>query len=318
MLEKGTYYLDQNMLFYAEEENFDFPISNNIIWVYSNEHFNEIERQGNIKFLKVLNDIKAKYIEVKLDKNFKITENAMIHENKDSHILYNSYLESISEIPVFNLSPLLSFFYGNISAIEPAEYIKNFKDSLIKIQDLIYNEIKDTELMKQYNEIFEKDTNEFDKSIIEASKSIGPLKEMRKKLTDKQCSDLDIKNGKIINQIWDRLNVDNVISKDIFFGKEPYSFQEIDKIPTFLGISQCYSALNFIGYWPDEGLSKLSKIYGINSDASHVGHAAFCSALVSGDDRMLKKAEAIYDYFQIRTKLYKYLDKENIIVPFGN
>jgi hypothetical protein len=47
------------------------------------------------------------------------------------------------------------------------------------------------------------------------------------------------------------------------------------------------------------------------SDASHIGHAAFCHGLMSEDRRFCDKASAIYRYRNIGTKVIRLTFEEH-------
>ncbi len=125
-------------------------------------------------------------------------------------------------------------------------------------------------------------------------------------MTAKALSNLNPQNGAIIDQIWDLIkNVMHPVEKDQLFGKILFYADQDFSYSKFHNIIQCHSILNYLGYWPDQGLNKLSKIYGINSDASHLAHSVFCEGLMSADKRMCKKASAIFGYIDLNTVIYQ-------------
>jgi len=288
-------YLDQNIIQYDFEKTINLSNDSKFVWVYSDEHFNEINRKEDSRFFKVLERLKARKIKIKLNDKFEITNECILLNYDDPKKLYDQYLETLSEYKSLSdlFSPLQTFFFGNVDSIEPSKYVADFKQSLIELTK---------ELPEEYTEQIDSAGEQLESTLISAKPQIKPLNKTRKLFTKSQFSNLDEKNGSIIDQIWNEIEKKvKPITKDQFFGKEILPFispKNADKKQLiFLGIVQCHSALNFLGYWPDEGLPKKSKIFGINSDASHIAHSFFCSGIISADNRLCQKAKAIYEYF---------------------
>jgi len=288
-------YLDQNIIQYDFEKKINLSNDSKFVWVYSDEHFNEINRKEDSRFFKVLERLKARKINIKLNDKFEIMDECILLNYDDPKKLYDQYLETLSEYKSLSdlFSPLQTFFFGNVDSIEPSKYVADFKQSLIELTK---------ELPEEYTEQIDSAGEQLESTLISAKPQIKPLNKTRKLFTKSQFSNLDEKNGSIIDQIWNEIEKKvKPITKDQFFGKEILPFispKNADKKQLiFLGIVQCHSALNFLGYWPDEGLPKKSKIFGINSDASHIAHSFFCSGIISADNRLCQKAKAIYEYF---------------------
>ncbi len=294
-MKKGIFiYLDQNIIQYDFEKKINLSNDSKFVWVYSDEHFNEINRKEDSHFFKVLERLKARKIKILNDK-FEITNECILLNYDDPKKLYDQYLETVSEYKPYSFlfNPLQTFFYGNVDSMEPSKYVTDIKQSLIELTK---------ELPEEYTEQIDSVCEQLESNLISAKPQIKPLNKMRKLWTKSQFSNLDEKNGSIIDQIWNEIDEKvKPITKDQFFGKEILPFispKNADKKQLiFLGIVQCHSALNFLGYWPDEGLPKTSKIFGINSDASHIAHSFFCSGIISADNRLCQKAKAIYEYF---------------------
>ncbi len=288
-------YLDQNIIQYNFEKKINLSNDSKFVWVYSDEHFNEINRKEDSRFFEVLERLKARKIDIKLNDKFEITNECILLNYDDPKKLYDQYLETVSKYKPYSFlfNPLQTFFYGNVDSMEPSKYVTDIKQSLIELTK---------ELPEEYTEQIDSVCEQLESNLISAKPQIKPLNKMRKLWTKSQFSNLDEKNGSIIDQIWNEIDEKvKPITKDQFFGKEilPFiSHKNADKKQLiYFGIVQCHSALNFLGYWPDEGLPKTSKIFGINSDASHIAHSFFCSGIISADNRLCQKAKAIYEYF---------------------
>jgi hypothetical protein len=298
-------YIDQNILVYLSEGKISLPTSDEYTWVYSDEHFAEIERSGRLNLLDSLEKIGARRIKIILDDKFKITNEVRLEDFKSASESYNEYISNKKGFSNVNLDfiPLLSFFSGSKDAIQIDKVSENFVSG---IKDLMSDIFEDLNCEEQKNILMNSVSligENLQSTLSEASKNLKPIQELRQSLAGSDLSNLNNTKGLIIDQIWEIIfNKYPEISKDQFFGKKPFNQPGFDEeFPLLLSIAQCYSALNFVGYWPDRKMSQISKINGINSDASHVGHAAFCHVLLSEDIRLCKKASAIYQFFNINT-----------------
>lgn len=302
-------YLDQNILQYNFEEGLHVESNDEFEWVFSNEHFYEINRNEDHRFFAVLKQLRARKIELQLDKEFRYTNQGTVLEYSDPIELYRKFKDAIQDVDVasFSFNPLQAFFNGNRTAIDPALYAQQFETYLL---DLI-GEAADVGLTDLLSTNIRNDVSVLSKklgdTLVSAQEQIEPLSKMRKRLSTLQLSNLDPAKGSIIDQIWEEIEGSVPFSKEQFFGKEQLPVFDNEPSnsprpqPVYYGIVQCYQMLNFLGYWPDEGLPREHKTYGINSDASHVAYGAFCRGFLSADDRLCKKARVIYEFFDCGT-----------------
>jgi hypothetical protein len=302
-----TIYLDQNILIYLSEGTISLPTSDEYTWVYSDEHFAEIEKSGRLNLLDSLDKIGARRIKIILDDKFRITDKVHLEDFKSAFESYNEYISSKKGFSNANLDfiPLLSFFSGNKDAIQIEKVAENFMTGIENLMSDVFKDLNCEEQNKILMNSVSLIGQNLQSTLSEASKTLKPVRELRQSLAGSDLSNLDDAKSLIIDQIWEKIcKKYPEISKDQFFGKKPICQLGFEgEFPLFLSIVQCYTALNFIGYWPDKKMSQISKIYGINSDASHVGHAAFCHVLFSEDLRFCKKASAIYQFLNINTAI---------------
>lgn len=299
-------YIDQNIIQYIYEGKLELELDEEIIWAYSDEHFNEINRhKDENKCFKVLEDLKAQKVRIKLDNQFKLTNTIILLDYENPKILYEKYFENIVDYKdiVEQFVPLQAFYSGNKDSLDIENYVKNYKSNLLKLVSNEMEYVGNEELNKMLLDSLDNFAEGYKDSLIDSKKYITTLDKARKSISKKQLSDLKPQDGLIINQIWllvkdyfEKISV----TKDQLFGKHKLLLDNglTDTTQSiFEGIAQSHAILNYLGYWPDEKLTRLSKIYGINSDASHIAHGFFCNAIVSADDRLCKKASAIYSYF---------------------
>lgn len=293
-------YLDQNIIQYDYEGLLQLKPIDDYTYVYSDEHFNEINRKEDERFFDVLRRIKARKIKLVLDKKFKITNQIVLLDYSDPRSLYDSYIETIGDLKkhselFYKIQP---FLMGNKEAIVPetigVTFLKN-QQELINSIDCIPDDI-----MKQLSGLMTLIGDGLQETLKKAESEILPLEKLRKQISKKNLSELEIKDGTIIDNIWEEIkDCFPGVDKDELFGKN--AFLPNDNNSMFESVVKCHNILNTIGYYPDKGLSKESKVYGINSDASHLGHSIFCSALLSADDHLCKKANAIFEYLNLKT-----------------
>lgn len=305
MSSKSLIYIDQNIIQYIYEGKLNLNVDNNIIWAYSDEHFGEINRHNDEnQCFDVLEYLKARKVKIQLDNKYKITDECVLYHYEDPRVLYNEYLDTINEYKNISIqfAPLQTFFYGNTESLNIDNYIDLFKSNLNSLTQDIVDDNKT--LGKLYDSLISNVTEQLKSSLNASQNKIQPLDKTRKLITKKQLSDLKHEDGIIVDQIWTHVNhyfEKYSISKDQLFGKDKLPFltnrTEESKQTVVEGIVQCHTLLNHLGYWPDEKLTRPSKIFGINSDASHIAHGFFCTGILSADDRLCRKARAMYEYF---------------------
>lgn len=91
------------------------------------------------------------------------------------------------------------------------------------------------------------------------------------------------------------------ITADQFFGFDPVDKQGYHTWPTYLGIIGCCAVLDIVGFQAEKKCRKIEKLPNVRSDSGHIAMGAFCSAILSADRRLAKRAKAIYAYKGIGT-----------------
>lgn len=301
-------YIDHNIIQYDYDGIIRLNNTDDYCFVYSDEHFNELNRKEDDRFFDVLRRIKARKIKIILDKKFQITNEATILDYVDPKMLYDHYLATIEDTKkyteIFKL--IQPYCMGNKEAIIPEQVKGNF---ITQQNDLIASiEILPDDIKTKYGELIDVIGENLNIALQEAKSNILPIEKMRKKITSVNLSELKKGNLKIIDQIWDNVKDKFTgITKDQLFGKEKIIATYPNNDCLFLKIVQCHSILNTLGYYPDKGLTLVNKVNGINSDASHIAHSIFCSVLLSADDHLCKKAIAIFEYFERNTAVLQLL-----------
>jgi hypothetical protein len=294
-------YIDQNILGYLSEGKIDLCARGNVEWVYSDEHLSEIERSGMKKILESIDILHARKIVIERDAKNQPTNKCSLVPYRKAEEVYNEYLDTKREAPVVNLDlpKLQAFLHGKKDAIQKDQVAKDFETTIMSLLDGSLSLINDKEMEKTFKDAVASIGDTLQSAINAAADSIKPITKTRKLLAGKELSTIDETESPVIDRIWELLGPKWGYSMMDQLFPSPQAGESSDI--RFNNVVTCYSALNYLGYWPDNKMSNPSRIPGINSDASHVGHASYCSVLLSEDFRMCKKAKAIYRYLKTET-----------------
>jgi hypothetical protein len=293
---KPLVYIDQNVLGLQIDGVLDLARINEVQWVYSKEHFAEIRRSDNPqKYLEVLRNINAKLLELELE-NSKITGTAKLSEAGSPEEKYSEYVEAISQVE-FNdrlFDALLAWVNGGGDERSLRAIPELF---LSQIQAL--NEQLPASLRVQHNEVPNSGFIKMLEQMVSTGNDINKTREMFGGGNGRFGS---VSGESQLLQIWEIIKpACNGITSDRFFGFDPAIKQGYDSFPLFLGIVGCCAVLDIIGFQAEKKGRKLEKIQNVRSDATHIGMGAFCSAILSADRRLAKRAKAIYEYKKIGT-----------------
>jgi len=297
-------YLDHNIIDDISKGRLSLKPSDKVIWIYSDENLNEIKRSGDLRFLDVYKEIRARKIDLILDDSFKITGEATIQEYSDPYQTYDTYIDAISSPEVDNSSDMefITRLFGNDNKKRVTSCPEEFEQ---KVRQLLEPYGKyDNEMKIKVESV----RDEFQLLVDGPLQEIGKIEESREhfKTHGGRASNLSTCENPI-EEIWKMLTdfMPNMTA-DQFFGFDPIDKQGFKEWPMFLGIIGCHTALNFIGYSPDKGLAKTAEIDGILSDGSHIAHGAYCQAIISRDRKFNAKEKAIYRYKNIATQVLSY------------
>ena len=299
MTNKYLVYLDQNIISRHIDGVFNITKQTDFDWVYSREHFTEIRRSGNPEpYLQVLEGIDAKLLELNLDDEWRITGSASFIENGTPAEHYDKYLRSCDEVP-FEDTLFDSFLVranGGDDKGELQKYPETLANQVAIVLDtlpLSENDLDVPEFINAFKDVLKDTVETFgqqDNNVLEMREALGNVKGSFGAITG---------NNQIL-KMWD------IISKkypgltcDQFFGFEPADKPGYDSWPIYLGIVSCCAVMDIIGFQAEKKSRKIEKIPNTRSDSNHIAMGAFCTAIISGDERMAKRASAIYEYKSI-------------------
>jgi len=280
------------------------PSDPDYTWVYSNENLAEIRRSGQTRFLAVLKDLQTVEIALVLDQHFRLTGEARILPYRDPFEVYDGYIDAVSEAPT-ELGPNVTLL-GRLFGADNQERVLTVGDDLIEqIKILLEPFDLYSDATRKEVEAVAADLTEF------ASGALQDVKELEVNREAFGChkgrATILEEYDNPIEKLWKLIKgrIPNM-SPDQFFGFDPIDKQGYREWPVYLGIVGCHTILNFLGYRPDKGLSKVEDLPGILSDGAHIGHGAYCQAIMSADKRLCAKAKAIYRYRNIGTRVFRW------------
>lgn len=270
-------------------------------WVYSKEHFAEIKRADDPeKYLNVLNEIGAKMLDLILDENWKITGEARLIEDLTPFENYQNYIEAIGNVEFDEtiFDPFQVWMNGGGDEGPLKELSDNLANQVLQLtSDLPYNT---TGMPNKIGAI----KPELDSMVDDMISNGNDIKKTRAALGDKKGTIGAVSEEHQIAQIWEIISPtmeDSGMNCDQFFGFEPIDNQGYELWPVYLGIVGCNAVMDILGFQAEKKCRKISKIHNVRSDAGHIGMGAYCSAILSEDKRLVKRAKAIYEYKNIVT-----------------
>ncbi|EHH2456278.1 hypothetical protein J7X56_004539 [Vibrio parahaemolyticus] len=294
-------YIDHNVLDALSKNQFSLNAPDNTVWIYSHETFNEIKRSGDLRFLNVLRELKAQKIELVLDKAFKITGEAFIHDYRDPKEFYEQWLEAIGQHPVdenMHLQFLSRLAGGNNheAILDHPDRLRNQIRNILEPYGLYNDEVK-----AKVDSV----ANDIGHVVSGSMQEIGELENTRQGLgTSRGRAGNTAEDDTPLESLWLLIQdkYENMTPEQ-FYGFDPVDKQGYEKWPLYLGIVGCHTMLNFLGFNADRGLANAQKLPGILSDGAHTAMAIYCDAIISKDKKFCAKARAIYRYLGLNIQV---------------
>ena len=320
--QRAKVYLDQNVL--------DFLIKGKLNWVaeqlkstidggyqvvYSPATVSEIARIDNEqyrgRFFKCLAELDAMY--------FWVDQDSCAHfEKKDPEkVCLENQLNTIDYFEVENaIEQLLYKFMGGRKGENFAVVLSDQREATGKLIDqLIRESSKDASVidqLKRMKEKFAEDiwlmTTLLDENDEWDSKQYDVIKFMRDhagigpdKLNNIAPPDVIQKIGKVLTQFE---LIPEGMKPEILFGKERIQDRmDMTASGVVEEVNGLYNLLNTIGYHADAKLSRERNFFAAISDHHHAGYGAFAEIILTRDRRFFKKAQAVYEYLHIGTRV---------------
>lgn len=324
---KPTAYLEHQILDYLVKNGVDgvgSTLTEYLQIIYSEETLKEIHRSGDEHdhlFLGVLQDLGAYYLELVKDDEHLPTGDATIIACNPFDV-YQVYLQNLRENPYSYLGfeYFLHKLNGGFSDIEFEELFEKpraeFEVLLRQIELDNLDEPLSTRIVayQKINDMRVEFNNNMDDFIATLKKDIpeqknwSGVKDYRRVMELGPIQLNNIRPPNVIQKIW-----------ELYKEKPPYcelgltleQFYNIKSNPIFPDrellphdkIISLYQSLNLLGYFPDNKQHKPRRFEAAMSDQAHVSMAYFADFLVSNDKNLIKKAGAIYEYLNAKTRI---------------
>lgn len=290
---------------------------NNMQVVYSDANLDEISNSKGRKqeFTSLLDMLGAQHLRLVLDDQYRSTDRAVIEAVTPS-VAYDAYLTNQRGSPAgdYGLSGFLQKLYDGHANMTFGEIAQSGQEDFDRLLDTLVHELVSSQIPPEFNvnaflqalpemkrrfattstkmgQVFDTDAPRNHVRVIDSELDLGP-KELN-----------NLKGPGILKQVWDRLiakNPEGAPSFDEFLGLIRSKWVADDRPMTKLEqINSIYHLLNFFGYWRDEQMPRRFNAH--FRDLTHVGMASFCNLFLSGDERQVKKARAVYEHLGLGT-----------------
>lgn len=300
-MSKPLIYIDQNIIGLQLQDVISLAKRDDVIWVYSKEHFAEIRRSDEpAKYLGVLDAIDAKLLDLVLDENWRITGEAKLNESGTPLQHYDAYIEANRDVDFDDalFDPFQVWVNGGGDEGPLKELSERFAHQILSLTSEL--PFDTTEMIEEVKSIKPK----FDSMIDEMILNGNDIEKTRAAFGDEKGAIGSISGEKEIEKIWEIISPTmqrSDVSCDQFFGFDPIEKQGYEFWPMYLGVIGCNAVLDILGFQAEKKCRKLNKIHNVRSDAGHIAMGAYCSAILSEDKRLIKRAKAIYGYKNIGT-----------------
>lgn len=295
---KDTVYIDLNVLdtiCKSDSANLMLQALGSPQIVFSDEILYEAHLSKNpYKFINTLTDLEAALIETENNQH-------LIYRNPQTKTIYEKRKEQ------YEIRNLISMHNEIIAFANSNNNIEDLKSALLHTKNEIIQSVIDA--LEGQGAVKEKYLEHIKQSIEDSHSHLqdslfhegslltfpSPVKKIRETLNI---------NPKSIN------NTKHPILENIIINiKKPNKNEwiEIEKQllekTTEEKIKFLYHLLNVIGFFEDSGLSTTSRVRAAESDAMHLAMASHHAFFFTGDKRLIKKANVIYDYLGVKTKI---------------
>lgn len=301
--DRTTVYADMNVFRYIALGELQVANADEFLWVYSYAHLDEVVRSTNTDALDGMRWLQAVEIRDVLSETFESVGNVEFRRYADPHERFQAHLDAISgyeDTSDLMVEHLLRFFGADNFAelsLSP-EALRSVIDRLTApLPPRARNEViqRASEVSSEMADAIK--THLAERRPIDQTRQAFGLTSSAREKAEASASP--------INAIWDIIqpSVGSAVTKDQFFCFEPHPVAEGVPHIQHGALAGAHTVLNLLGISPDQGLAKREKIKRIMSDGQHVGMASYCHALLSADRRFCGKADAIYEYAGVPTRV---------------
>lgn len=294
--------------------------------VYSKESLVEIRRSRGREgeFLKYLNNIGALYLDMETDNQGKLTGKYDFYQY-DSFKPFDSLCEALEESPETNFGSdkIINKMYGGSKNTSFGDILSESANDLVKMLgeiDLSSVEGVPPEMLEQIEELKKLDTSMFSEMGATFDENVGDSGisafESHVGVGPKQLNNIHPPN--VLQQVWSAISpsAPKNMRIDHMFGLSSLTNTQEEPRLVAEKVNAIYNVLNMLGYYRDKDMKKLRRVTASFSDMTHAGYASACHYLMSGDEDLVRKAEAAFEYLEHSTKV-EYIDIKKLMKASG-
>lgn len=287
-------YLDWNIINHIDEDLYEFILENqnHFVFVYSPAHFSDLMRslKGNEY---------NKFFEKDIEKLGRICETHLMKYDSNKINLYccppTEFLEKEGKnYPTISKMFNMSFYKDSLSLGEN-DLFSIFCDSL-KALELGYTELPLIGSFSNGLEFFQCLLDFIDNVFSDKKK----IKEIKTRINKDIPQEIACINNNTPQMVMDTINSffrQQGINEDLkdFFRK---GLSETKQGNDMLVFQSLYLCLDFFNFHSDK-----TRLWNIMTDAEHAYYGSYCDVLVTNDEKMKLKTQAMYSYYGITTEI---------------
>lgn len=291
-----TVYIDQNILSYLVDDILTIP-HNDFQIIFSKVHLKEFPKENPVPFIKLLDDYGARMIEIKLDENFQMKDDATILYYYPVSELYKTYiLKNKSE----KIENIFDPFLARLAGADNYDSAINLPDDLIT---LISIQMNDSKLNPQIMNLLSPLITHFKNMLKPILQNTEDIESFRFKLGTEKGRLSTFKGPNIIQDI-----------NELIFSKTGHNIllsleQILHNKTLFQKVIVLNWFLNMVGFHPDKKLKSVTKMPNSRNDGEHIAYALYCDYFLTEDKRLFFKFDAIIKYLKLNTQVFLLIDK---------
>lgn len=294
---KPLVYVDQNVLGAHLSGRIKLGNVSGIQWVYSKEHFTEIRRSEDpAPYIAVLDEIDARLLDLNMYGS-RITGSASLIEGRSAAELYANHCVAVEEVSFDDslFDPFLAWINGGGDGDMLRAFPRHVADQLLALTEYLPRDV----LAKEADTL----TKDLGATIAQMATWGNDIETNRAAFGVGKGAIGSVSGSNQLEKIWNMVGPSCPgITSDQFFGFDPPDKQGYETWPVYLGIVGCCAVLDVLGFQSEKKSRKVDRLPNVRSDSTHIAMGAFCSAILSADKRLVRRAKAIYEHKAIGTQ----------------
>lgn len=296
-MSKPLVYVDQNVLGMHQQGRINLRAASDVQWAYSKEHFTEMRRSDDPEpYLAVLDEIDAKLLDLELNGS-RITGSAKLVDGCTATQHYSTYCAAVGEVAFDDtiFDPFQAWIKGGGNEDMLRAFPHQVAEQLLALTEYLPREV----ITKEGDALVE----DFSAAISQMVGWGNDIETNRAAFGVGKGAIGSVTGSNQIQRIWNMVSpACPGLTSDQFFGFDPPDKRGYETWPVYLGIVGCCAVLDVLGFQAEKKCRKIDMLPNVRSDSTHIAMGAFCSAILSADKRLVRRAKAIYEHKSIGTQ----------------